>query len=224
MSENVATLSVRPSPVDEADLIAALRRGDEQAFVTLVDRYGGLMLRIAMTHVRTRASAEEIVQETWCAVVRGIDRFEGRSSFKTWMLRILTNRAKSRGQRERRCLPFSSLAGEYDGPAVAAERFLPPDHDRWPGGWAAPPNDWERIPEERLLGRETLARVRAAIAALPERQQEVIVLRDVEGWSADEVCQALGVSEGNQRVLLHRARSKVRAALERYFDGEELAA
>jgi RNA polymerase sigma-70 factor, ECF subfamily len=111
MSENVATLTVRPSPADETDLIAALRRGDEQAFVTLVDRYGGLMLRIAMTHVRTRASAEEIVQETWFAVVRGIDRFEGRSSFKTWMLRILTNRAKSRGQRERRCLPFSSLAG-----------------------------------------------------------------------------------------------------------------
>jgi RNA polymerase sigma-70 factor (ECF subfamily) len=222
MSEHVIAVSAQ-APPDETVLVAALRRGEEQAFVALVERYGSLMLRVAMAHVRTRASAEDVVQETWCAVLKGIDRFEGRSSFKTWLLRILCNRAKTRGQRDQRSLPFSSLAGD-DGPSVAAERFLPPGHDRWPGGWAAPPSDWERIPEERLLGRETLAHVRDAIALLPERQQEVIVLRDVEGWPADEVCAALGVSEVNQRVLLHRARSKVRAALERYFDGEEIAA
>jgi RNA polymerase sigma-70 factor, ECF subfamily len=205
---------------DEEALVAALRDGDEDAFVTLVERYGGLMLRVARTHVRTRASAEEVVQETWCAVVAGIERFEGRSSLKTWLMRILTNRAKSRGERERRCVPFSALAGaEEDVPVVAAERFLGAGDARAPGGWAAPPHDWSRRPDERLLMEETLGRVQAALDALPPRQQDVVVLRDVHGWSAEETCAALGLTEANQRVLLHRGRSGVRDALERYLDG-----
>ena len=158
------------------------------------------------------------MQETWLAVLNGIDRFEGRSSLKTWIFQILSNRARTRAVRERRSAPFSSLAGdgEDDEAAVDADRFRPEGH-RWVGHWAAAPADWSALPEERLLGRETLARVHEAIETLPPRQAEVLVLRDVEGWSPDEVCAALGISDGNQRILLHRARSKVRAALETYL-------
>jgi RNA polymerase sigma-70 factor (ECF subfamily) len=202
---------------DEALLIAALRRGDEAAFVTLLTRYGAVMLRVAQSYVRSRAVAEEVVQETWMAVLTGVDRFEGRSSVKTWMFRILTNRAKTRAEREGRCVPFSALTSEDEdwSAAVEAERFRHPDH---PGHWSAPPTDWRTIPEDRLLGRETLEHFRAAVHELPPRQQQVLVLRDVEGWSAEEVCVALDLSEANQRVLLHRGRSKVRAALEPYLD------
>jgi RNA polymerase sigma-70 factor (ECF subfamily) len=208
---------VRPD-TEETELVAALRCGDEEAFAALVERYGGLMLSLARVHVRTRASAEEVVQETWCAVVAGIERFEGRSSLKTWLMRILTNRAKSCGERDRRCVPFSALAGEDDddAPAVAPERFFAGGGGRW----AAPPHDWRRIPEERLLMDETLVHLRGAIVLLPRRQQEVVLLRDVEGWSAEETCAALELSEVNQRVLLHRGRAHIRAALERYLDGE----
>lgn len=215
-------MSSEPSAAlaDEVLLVAALRRGDETAFVTLVDRYGSVMLRVAQSYVRSRAVAEDVVQETWMAVLSGIDRFEGRSSVKTWMFRILTNRAKTRAQREGRSVPFSSLTSEDEdwSGAVSAERFLPEDHDRWPGHWAAVPADWRTIPESRLLSRETIAHFRAAVHELPPRQQQVLVLRDVEGWSAEEVCGALDLSEGNQRVLLHRARSRVRVALEPYLD------
>ncbi len=202
----------------DAELLARLRRGDEAAFLALVERYGPLMLRIALGHVRRPAVAEEVVQEAWLGVLDGLDRFEGRSTLKTWLLRILTNRAKTRGEREQRSVPFSSLApaGE-DGPAVDPDRFQDA-LGRYPGGWVAFPADWETVPEERLLARETLACVQGAIRMLPARQQDVIVLRDVEGWSAEEVCDALELSEGNQRVLLHRARSRVRAALERYLE------
>jgi len=153
-------------------------------------------------------------------VLSGIDRFEARSSIKTWIFRILTNRAKTRGEREARIVPFSSLASadDDDGPAVDPDRFLAPEHPQWPGHWASPPSDWRTIPEERLVGRETQEHLRAAIADLPERQQLVMVMRDVEGWSPEEVCCALGISEGNQRVLLHRARAKLRNALEPYLD------
>src|SRR4051812_13116289 len=202
---------------DEALLIAALRRGDETAFVTLLQRYGAPMLRVAQSYVRSRAVAEEVVQETWMAVVTGVDRFEGRSTVKTWIFRILTNRAKTRGEREGRCVPFSVLIGEdedWDG-AVDPERF---GHPAYPGHWSAAPSDWRTLPEQRLLGRETLERFRDAVHELPPRQQQVLVLRDVEGWSAEEVCIALDLSEPNQRVLLHRGRSKVRAALEPYLD------
>src|SRR4051794_11812291 len=226
MSETATPqLSAPLQGTEDAELVAALRRRDEAAFVSLVDRYGAMMLRVAQHYVRTPSVAEEVVQETWCAVLTGIDRFEGRSRFKTWLFRILTNRAMRRGQREARCLPFSSLArDDEDGPAVSPDRFLAPDHAHWPNNWAAPPRDWRLVPDERLLGKETLRRVGDAIAVLPPRQREVIVLRDVEGFSPVEVCDALGLSEGNQRVLLHRARSRVRGTLEHYFDDEVLAA
>jgi RNA polymerase sigma-70 factor (ECF subfamily) len=214
-----------PARADDDQLLEALRHGDERAFVALVRRYGGLMQRVALGYVRTPAVAEEVVQETWCAVLTGLDRFEGRAALKTWLFRILTNRAKTRGQREARSVPLSSLAGENDGDgsAVDPDRFLPADHARWPGHWAAGPAPWSALPHERLLAREVRACVRAAIEALPERQQAVVVLRDVEGWPPEEVCEILDLTEGNQRVLLHRARSKVRAELDRYF-ADEVAA
>ena len=222
MSEiSARPLDRRPDELADEQLVAALRDGDEGAFIALVGRYGPLMLRVASTYVRTPAVAEEVVQETWLAVLEGIGRFEGRSSLKTWLFRILANRAKTRGEREARCLPFSCVAArgeDDDGPAVDPDRFLGADHPQWPGHWAAAPGDWATVPDVRLLSQETLAHVRDAIAGLPERQQEVIVLRDVEGWSAEEVCNALGVSEVNQRVLLHRARARVRARLERHLD------
>ncbi len=182
----------------------------------LVDRHGAALLRLARTFVRDRAVAEEVVQETWLAVLNGIDRFEGRSSLKTWIFQILSNRARTRAVRERRSAPFSALAGaDDDEAAVDADRFRGDGH-RWAGHWAAAPSDWSHLPEERLLSQETLALVHEAIEVLPQRQADVIVLRDVEGWEPDEVSAALGITDGNQRVLLHRARSKVRAALERY--------
>jgi len=202
------------------ELLERLRAGDEDAFMTLVDRYGPLMLRIALTHVRTRAVAEEVVQESWLGVLQGLDRFEGRSSLKTWILRIVANRARTRGEREARSVPLSSLGPDLteDEPAVDPDRFFGADHARYPGGWSVPPHSWARMPEERLLAAETLEQVRSAIAKLPARQQEVIVLRDVEGWEPEEVSEALDLTPGNQRVLLHRARSKVRADLEHYFE------
>ncbi|HEY6672681.1 MAG TPA: sigma-70 family RNA polymerase sigma factor [Solirubrobacterales bacterium] len=205
------------APGDDTDLVARLRRGDESAFVELIDRYGATMLRVAQMYVRDRATAEEVVQETWLAVLNGIDRFEGRSSLKTWLFRILTNRAKTRGERDGRVLPFSALAGasnESDEPSVDPDRFLGPD-SRNPGAWAAPPRAW---PQDELLERETLDVIAMAIDRLPEAQREVILLRDVEGWTPMEVADALEITDGNERVLLHRARSKVRAALEEYLD------
>ena len=203
---------------DERALVAALRRGEEAAFVALVDRHGATLLRLARTFVRDRAVAEEVVQETWLAVLSGIDRFEGRSSLKTWVFQILCNRARTRAVREGRSAPFSALATgeEDDEAAVDADRFRGEGH-RWAGHWAAAPTDWSHLPEERLLSQETLACLLDAIEMLPPRQANIIVLRDVEGWQPAEVCAALGISDGNQRILLHRARSKVRAALERYL-------
>ncbi len=199
---------------DDRALIEALRRGDERAFESLVERYHGSLIRIALMYVRDRAVAEEVAQETWLVVLQGIDRFERRSSLKTWIFHILANRAKSRGAREGRQVPVSAIAGD-DDPEVPLDRFLPPDDPRRPLGWAAPPRAW---PEERLLARETVARIRAAIAQLPPAQQSVIGLRDVEGHSAKEVAAALGISAANERVLLHRARSRLRRELEEYFE------
>ena len=204
----------------ERALLEALRRGDEAAFVRLVETLHGSMLRLAMVHVGDRAVAEEVVQEAWLGVLQQLDRFEGRSSLKTWVLRIVSNRAKTRAVRERRTVPFSALAGgdlEADEPAVDPDRFLPAGH-RWAGHWASPPASWREVPEELLLSQETMAEVERAVAALPAAQRAVLVLRDVEGLSAAEACQLLGLTEGNQRVLLHRGRSKVRATLERYLD------
>jgi RNA polymerase sigma-70 factor, ECF subfamily len=205
---------VHPALSDE-ELLQRLRAGDEAAFMDLVDRYGPLMLRIALMHVSSRAVAEEVVQEAWLGVLKGLDRFEGRSSLKTWILRIVANQARSRGEREWRSVPVSSLTPADEEPAVDPARFRPFDDPRYPGGWTLPPAP---LPEEQLLAEETLARVREAIAALPARQQEVILLRDVEGWEPEEVSEALGITDGNQRVLLHRARSKVRNELEHYLE------
>jgi RNA polymerase sigma-70 factor, ECF subfamily len=201
---------------DDLQLVEALRAGDEEAFAALTREYQAALLRVAQIYVTTRAVAEEVVQETWLGVLQGIDRFEGRSSLKTWIFRILTNIAKTRAQREGRTLPFSALQrpDAVPEPAVEADRFLPPEHERWPGHWASKPVAW---PEDRLLAAETRDRIEVAIEALPPAQRAVISLRDVEGWSAEETCNALGLSETNQRVLLHRARSKVRAALEEYL-------
>src|SRR5215218_2741409 len=199
----------------DLETLAALRRGDERVFVELVERHHSLMLRVASRYVRNQAVAEEVVQETWLGVLNGLRNFEGRASLKTWMFRILTNRAITRAEREGRAVPFSSLGDPGpDEPAVDPDRFRP-EGDRWPGGWKCFP---EPLPEEQLLERETLALIDSAIAELPERQHTVITLRDVEGWSSQEVCQALAISEANQRVLLHRARSKVRRCLEAYLD------
>jgi RNA polymerase sigma-70 factor (ECF subfamily) len=180
------------------------------------------MVRVAMAYVPTRAAAEEVVQETWIAVMRGIDRFEGRASLKTWIFRILTNTALRAGARERRSIPFSALAKEEDTaePSVDPDRFLPADHALFPGHWAIMPTRWP-TPEEGLLAGETREVIAAAIAELPVAQRTVIALRDVEGWSSEEVAGALEVSAGNQRILLHRARSRVRNAIERYYGAVE---
>jgi len=206
----------------DEQILTALKRGDERAFCELVERHQSLMLRVARRYVRSPAVAEEVVQETWLGVLRGLDRFEGRAALKTWIFRILTNRALSRAEREGRTVPFSSFADD-DEPAVDPDRFRP-EGDQWPGGWKTFPPSWDGLPEERLIARETLALVGEAIAGLPERQHLVILMRDIEGWDADEVCQALAISEANQRVLLHRARSKVRRSLEAYLEPELMTA
>jgi len=209
------------SDADDDALIAALIRREEAAFVGLIERYQGPLLRLALVYAGSRAVAEEIVQETWLGVLQGIERFQRRSSFKTWLFRILVNRARTRAEREGRTVPFSAIgnaATESMQPAVAADRFISPDAPQWADHWAVPPAAWGSSPEELLLMRETLDLIEGVIAALPPAQREVITLRDVEGWSAEEVCNVLDISETNQRVLLHRARSRVRGALERHFD------
>lgn len=201
----------------EAQLLDALRSGDEGAFTTLVREYQSSLVRVARMFVATQAAAEEVAQETWLGVLNGLDRFEGRSSLRTWIFRILTNIAKTRAVRDGRTLPFSALQDPARVPeaAVDADRFLDSEHPRWPGHWAAKPASW---PEEALLAAETRERLAEAIEALPATQRAVISLRDIEGWSSEEVRNALDLSETNQRVLLHRARSKVRAALESYLE------
>ena len=200
---------------EEAQLVQALRRGREDAFLALVQRHQSSMLRVAQAFVSSAAVAEEVVQEAWLGVLHGLDGFQGRSSLRSWIFGILTNCAKSRGTRESRSAPFSSFtAPDEDEPAVDPSRFLGADHPRWPGHWASPPEQWA---EEKLATKETLQFVRRAIEVLPPAQKQVITLRDVEGWSSVETCEALGISEANQRVLLHRARSKVRARVEEFM-------
>lgn len=194
----------RAIPDEERLWARALRDRDETAFARLLDRYYPAMLRLAMIHVRSRAQAEEVVQDTWLAALRGIHRFAGRSSLKTWVFRILLNRARSCGAREARVIPFSA----WDRSAEAT------DAPSRPSTFAAPA---EQSPECRVLARELRAQIERAIAKLPPAQREVITLRDVDGWSAAETCAALAISEANQRVLLHRARVGVRAALARYL-------
>jgi RNA polymerase sigma-70 factor, ECF subfamily len=209
---------VRDRGTGERKLVARLRAGDEQAFESLVTRYYGTMLAVALTHVKTRAVAEEVVQEAWLGVLQSLDRFEGRSSLKTWILAILVNKAKTRGVREARTVPFASLAPDAGEPAVEPDRFRGAQ-DAFPGHWRAYPGDWRALPDATVQDRETLAVAMRAIGELPPQQRAVIAMRDVAGCGAEEVCAELGLSEGNQRVLLHRARSRVRAALERHLDG-----
>jgi RNA polymerase sigma-70 factor (ECF subfamily) len=198
--------------LDELRLVDGLRAGDEAAFAVLVRIHGASMLRVAQLYVRSRTVAEEVVQETWIAVLNGSARFEGRSSLKTWIFRILANKAKTRAVREGRTIPFSAL-GPHE-PAVDPDRFRGPE-DRYPGHWVSHPTS---LPEKRLLESETLGLVQDEIAKLPPAQALVVTMRDVEGFDAAEVCNALEISETNQRVLLHRARSKLRNALEGYLN------
>jgi RNA polymerase sigma-70 factor, ECF subfamily len=202
------------SPQD-ARLLEGLRAGDEAAFVALMREYGVGMLRVAMMYVSSRAVAEEVVQEAWLGVLKGIGRFEGRSSLKTWLFRIVANTAKTRGMRESRSIPFSSLGDDAsDEPTVDPERFLG-SGERFPGHWALPPQAW--APEGRLLSQEAFDVIQREIDRLPPAQRAVITMRDLQGFTSEEVCNALDVTETNQRVLLHRARARVRAALEEYM-------
>lgn len=212
----------RVTSSDDLEQLEALRNGDERAFASLVDRYYGSLLRLAMAYVPSRAVAEEVVQETWVGVLEGLSRFEGRSSLKTWIFRILTNRAKTRGQRERRYEPMG-LGGDSgdnpDGPPVDPDRFLKSGY--FVDHWVSQPNAWEdETPERILLSKETRAQIEKAIEALPPTQRQVITLRDIEEVSSQEVCNILDITETNQRVLLHRARSKVRRTLEPYMEGQ----
>ena len=208
------------SSSEDLSLVERLRAGDEAAFMRLVEQLQPAMLRVARMYVSTTAVAEEVVQDAWLGVLRGLDRFEGRSSLRTWIFRILTNIAQTRGRREGRSLPFASLAGDdKEAPAVDPNRFDSPEGSSR-GRWSTLPDDWTGIPEDRLLGHETLDVIGGAIADLPPMQAEVIRLRDVLGWSSEEVRNALDLTETNQRVLLHRARAKVRDALERYLSSE----
>jgi RNA polymerase sigma-70 factor, ECF subfamily len=199
---------------EDARLVDGLRAGDEAAFAAVMREYGGAMLRVAQMYVSSRSVAEEVVQEAWLGVLKGIGRFEGRSSLKTWLFRIVANTAKTRGIREARSIPFSALGEADDEPAVDPDRFLG-DGERFPGHWGAPPRRW--APEGELLSQETLDVIEREIERLPPAQRAVITMRDVQGLTSDEVRNALELTETNQRVLLHRARSKVRAALEEYM-------
>ena len=200
-------------------LVAALRVRDDAAFAWLLDQYSGTLRRLARAHVASDAAADEVVQEAWLAVITGIGRFERRSSLKTWIHRIVLNIARTKGMREHRTVPFASLASEADSaePAIDPARFQPAATPGV-GHWASPPVPWDEEPETRLAAGETLDVVRRAVAELPAGQQMVITLRDLEGWPSGEVCNALDISETNQRVLLHRARAKVRTALEHHFE------
>jgi RNA polymerase sigma-70 factor, ECF subfamily len=197
----------------ESELLTSLRAGDEHVFTALVDRYHAAMRRLARTFVSTDAAADEVVQDTWVVVLDGLEKFEERSSFKTWLFRILVNRARTKGSRDARTVPASSLpAGDdRDAPAVDPSRFDAR------GMWSEPPTRWDaETPEKLVLRQELVTALDQAIRELPERQRTIVVLRDVLGWTSEEVCNVLELEETNQRVLLHRARSRLRAMLEAY--------
>lgn len=199
---------------DDRQIVAALRAGDETAFATLVDHYHAMMIRLALQYVRDPRVAEDVAQETWLEVLQGIGRFEARSSLKTWIFRILTNIAKTRGTRDRRIVPFSAI---WDARERSVELAVDPQRLGTTGHWVSLPDDRAELLEDRFVALETRAFLLNAIDGLPPNQRIVISLRDVEGWSSEEVCKVLGLSDTNQRVLLHRARSNVRAALEQYL-------
>ena len=204
----------------EAALVARLRQGDRAAFAEVMDGWSSAMMRLALLHVSSRSVAEEVVQETWLSVVRSLDGFAGRSSLKTWVFVILVNTAKRRGKREARSVPFSSVPELHADPDET--RFFSSDHRRWAGCWSTVVRGFDDVPDERLLSQEMAGVVEAATALLPQSQRAVFLLRDVEGWSPDDVCNVLELSDSNQRVLLHRARTRVRRALECYLEEGEL--
>jgi RNA polymerase sigma-70 factor (ECF subfamily) len=214
-----APVESRSASVEEGRLVEALRAGDEETFVELVRRYGPTMLRVCRLYVSSRAVAEEVVQEAWLAVLTGIGRFEGRSSFRTWLFRILTNRAQTRAVKEGRTVPFSALRDEETGgaePSVEADRFRG-SGERFAHHWTSSPARWAELPEASLLSHETISFVERATASLPPAQRAVITLRDILGWQAHEVCELLEITDASQRILLHRARTKVRKALEHHL-------
>ena len=204
-----------PERPSDAWVVAALRSGDEQVFTSLVTSWASSMLRLARSHVPTDSAAEEVVQDTWLGVLKGLEGFHGKSSLRTWVFRILVNQAKTRGIRERRTVPFATLVPDESGPSVDPSRFMGP-HDRYPGGWRDFPQEW---PEQVALSNEVRRVVLTALESLPPRQRAVVSLRDLDGHSSQEVSAMLEITAGNQRVLLHRGRSVVRAHLERYFAG-----
>jgi RNA polymerase sigma-70 factor (ECF subfamily) len=211
------TVAGASTPAPDEQTVAALRAGDERTFRELFARTYPMMKRVARGYVASDAVAEEIVQDTWMAIVTGIDRFEGRSALGTWIFSILTNQAKTHSARERRALPLSCVTPrDADEPVVDPDRFQK-DDEAWPGHWATPPRPWQK-PERRLLSLETREHLKDALAELPERQRLIVGLRDIDGHSAEEVCGLLGLSPENQRVLLHRGRSRLRVVLEEYFD------
>jgi RNA polymerase sigma-70 factor, ECF subfamily len=205
----------------DLETIQLLLDGDEITFMTLVERHQPAMLRIAQMYVSSRAVAEEVVQEAWIGILKGLGTFEGRSSLRTWMYKIVTNVAKTRGVREGRSLPFSALAGGTHDDPIDPSWFQGLE-DPAPGGWRTFPDDWHGTPEDRLLGRETLDHISRALDGMPAMQAEVVRLRDVMGWSSNEVCNALDLTETNQRVLLHRGRSRIRREIDTYLsEGRE---
>lgn len=217
---------LEPKPriqLDEARLVEELRAGDEAAFVALVDRYSRSMLRVARLYVRTNEVAEEVVQETWLKILRSLGRFEGRSSLRTWIFVILGNCARERAAQEGRSSPVSDLEPGRDEVSVSPDRFFPSTHSRWAGMWTTLVDPWERIPDEQLLSGEAREMFEGAIRELPARYATVFFLREIEGWPSNDVCALLGITAENQRVLLHRARTRIRAALEEYFDLEPAA-
>jgi RNA polymerase sigma-70 factor (ECF subfamily) len=222
-------VAISPSPRpahdthDESELVLALQSGDERVFAAVIEQYSGALLRLAMSYVPSRAVAEEVVQETWMGVFEGIRRFESRSSFKTWLFRILTNRAKTRGMRESRYEPFGLAGSSMDadeGASLEDSMFMTEGSAK--GHWKDPPSAWEPdTPERVLLSKECREAIEHAIEGLPAAQRQVITLRDIEGVSSEEVCNILEISETNQRVLLHRARTRVRRVLAPYVQGEK---
>lgn len=206
---------------DENSLLNSLRTGDEASFMWLVEQYHPSLVRLARLFVRDEAVAEEVVQDTWLAVLQGLTQFEGRSRLKTWIYTILVNKAKTRGQREGKFHAFSDLHGnDTSSPTVAPERFIDDPTDEWFNHWKEAPSMWTSIPEEELISRETMDVIQQAINTLPEGQKMVITLRDIEELPSQEICNILGISETNQRVMLHRARARVREALENYLHPE----
>lgn len=207
--------------LDEISLLKLLRQRDETAFTQLVEQYHTSLVRLARLFIRDELVAEELAQETWLAVLQGLDHFEGRSSLKTWLFSILSNKAKTRSQRENRSFVFSDFQDTaFDVPTVASERFKDASAGIWANHWAVEPAPWASIPEEVLLSGEVRKLISQTIAELPENQRSVITLRDMDELSSQEICNILGISETNQRVLLHRARARVRQALENYLQLE----